>query len=65
MRDDINKLRAAKTWDDIQKYLSILMDDVNLWELWIDPDSSVTLETVIQKIENCYQVELFRKKNDD
>ena len=61
--NNIDGLRSAKSWDDVIMNLEILMDDLDLWDLWHDQDTNVTLETVIQRIEEMYQTEVFRKKS--
>lgn len=55
------QIRNAKTWESVTAYFEYLAHEAGAPDDWKAPGSTWTLETVIQQIEDYYQVELFRR----
>ena len=56
----IHAIRSGKIWSDVQPYFEALAHEAGVPDDWKDPDSTYTLETVMRKIQEYYQVEIFR-----
>lgn len=57
----ITAIRSAKVWSDVQPYFEALANEAGVPNDWKTPESEYTLESVMQQIEQYYQVEIFRK----
>ena len=57
----IDAIRSAKVWESVTAQFELLAHEAGIPDDWKDPNSSYTLETVVQQIENYYGIELFRR----
>ena len=57
----IANIRAAKLWDSVTADFELLAHEAGVPDDWKSQDSGYNLETVIQRIDDYYQIELFRK----
>lgn len=57
----LETIRAAKAWDSVTAHFELLAHEAGVPDDWKDPDSCYTLETVVQRIESYYGIELFRR----
>lgn len=56
----IDNIRNGKSFDQVQTSLEALADMANVPHDWKAPGSGYTLESVIQQIEDAFNVRLFR-----
>ena len=54
-------IRAGKSLESVTAQFELLAHEAGIPDDWKDPNSSYTLETVVQQIENYYGIELFRR----
>ena len=57
----LDAIRSAKTWDSVTAYFELLAHESGIPDDWKDPNSSYTLESVVQQIESYYGIEFFRR----
>ena len=60
----ITAIRSAKSLEGATAAFEALAHEAGIPDDWKDPDSSYSLESVVQQIESFYGLELFRRSQE-